>query len=95
MLALSGRREHRSQPMEAKSPQTDCIVDRLYKIMLNEFGRITFRNKIYTTINELRAALDARSRSLAAWAPRLGSRMFCGGNKKPQGERRQTQAHRY
>lgn len=40
---------------KVKSPQTNGIVERLHKTMLNEFYRITFRKKIYTTLAELQA----------------------------------------
>jgi transposase InsO family protein len=43
---------------KVKSPQTKGIVERLHKTMLNEFYRITFRKKIYTTLAELPADLD-------------------------------------
>ena len=35
---------------KAKSPQTNGIVERFHKTMLNEFYRIAFRKKIYATI---------------------------------------------
>jgi hypothetical protein len=38
---------------KAKSPQTNGIVERYHKTMLNEFYRIAFRKKIYATIGEL------------------------------------------
>jgi transposase InsO family protein len=38
---------------KAKSPQTNGIVERYHKTMLNEFYRIAFRKKIYATISEL------------------------------------------
>lgn len=44
---------------KAKSPQTNGIVERLHKTMLNEFYRIAFRKKIYHSIDELQADLDA------------------------------------
>jgi hypothetical protein len=43
----------------ANSSPANGIVERLHKTMLNEFCRITFRKKIYTTINELQTDLDA------------------------------------
>ncbi len=43
---------------KAKSPQTNGIVERFHKTMLDEFYRIAFRKKIYTTISELQADLD-------------------------------------
>src|SRR6476659_4506878 len=44
---------------KTKSPQTNGIVERFHKTMLDEFYRITFRTKIYDTIDELQADLDA------------------------------------
>ena len=44
---------------KAKSPQTNGIVERFHKTMLDEFYRIAFRKKIYATIDELQADLDA------------------------------------
>ena len=43
---------------KVKSPQTNGIVERLHKTMLNEFYRLTFRKKIYTTLTELQLDLD-------------------------------------
>ena len=42
---------------KAKSPQTNGIVEQLHKTRLNEFSRIPFRKKIYTTLAELQADL--------------------------------------
>ncbi|CBW74839.1 Transposase [Mycetohabitans rhizoxinica HKI 454] len=44
---------------KAKSPQTNGIVERLHKTMLNEFYRVTFRKKIYKSIHVLQTDLDA------------------------------------
>uniref|UniRef100_A0A0S4U0B0 Integrase family protein n=1 Tax=Ralstonia solanacearum TaxID=305 RepID=A0A0S4U0B0_RALSL len=44
---------------KTKSPQTNGIVERLHKTMLNEFYRVAFRKKIYTSIDALQADLDA------------------------------------
>jgi len=44
---------------KVKSPQTNGIVERFHKTMLNEFYRITFRKKIYATLPELQADLEA------------------------------------
>ena len=44
---------------KAKSPQTNGIVERFHKTMLDEFYRIAFRKKIYQTISDLQADLDA------------------------------------
>ena len=43
---------------KVKSPQPNGIVERLHRTMLNEFYRITFRKKIYTTLTELQTDLD-------------------------------------
>ena len=43
----------------ARSPQTNGIVERYHKTMLNEFYRIAFRKRIYETIDELQTDLDA------------------------------------
>jgi hypothetical protein len=44
---------------KAKSPQTNGIVERFHKTMLDEFYRVAFRKKIYQTIDDLQADLDA------------------------------------
>ncbi|AOJ64219.1 integrase [Burkholderia ubonensis] len=44
---------------KAKSPQTNGIVERLHKTMLNEFYRVAFRKKIYDSIDALQTDLDA------------------------------------
>jgi transposase InsO family protein len=44
---------------KTKSPQTNGIVERFHKTVLNEFYRIAFRRKIYRSIEELQADLDA------------------------------------
>lgn len=43
---------------KARSPQTNGIVERLHKTMLNEFYRIAFRRKIYDSIATLQTDLD-------------------------------------
>ena len=43
---------------KAKSPQTNGIVERFHKTMLDEFYRIAFRKKLYETIVDLQADLD-------------------------------------
>jgi hypothetical protein len=43
---------------ETKSPQTNGIVERLHKTMLNEFYRIAFRKKLYASLRELQDDLD-------------------------------------
>ena len=44
---------------KTKSPQTNGIVERFHKTVLDEFYRVAFRKKIYRTIDELQADLDA------------------------------------
>jgi transposase InsO family protein len=43
---------------KTKSPQTNGICERFHKTALDEFYRVTFRKKIYTTIEELQKDLD-------------------------------------
>jgi transposase InsO family protein len=43
---------------KTKSPQTNGIVERLHKTMLNEFYRVAFRKKIYRSVEELQDDLD-------------------------------------
>ena len=43
---------------KTKSPQTNGIVERFHKTLLDEFYRIAFRKRLYTTIDELQADLD-------------------------------------
>jgi transposase InsO family protein len=48
---------------KTKSPQTNGIVERFHKTVLNEFYRVAFRKRIYGSIAELQADLDAWIRS--------------------------------
>jgi transposase InsO family protein len=43
---------------KTKSPQTNGICERFHKTVLDEFYRVAFRKKIYTTIDELQLDLD-------------------------------------
>lgn len=43
---------------KAKSPQTNGICERFHRTILNEFYQITFRKKLYTTLEELQTDLD-------------------------------------
>jgi transposase InsO family protein len=43
---------------KTKSPQTNGIVERFHKTVLDEFYRIAFRKKVYRSIDELQADLD-------------------------------------
>ena len=44
---------------KTKSPQTNGIVERLHKTVLDEFYRVAFRKRVYAAIDELQADLDA------------------------------------
>jgi transposase InsO family protein len=44
---------------KTRHPQTNGICERFHKTMLNEFYRVAFRKKIYRTLEELQADLDA------------------------------------
>jgi len=54
-LALNDIEHSRTK---AKSPQTNGICERFQKTVLDEFYRIAFRRKIYTTIEELQKDLS-------------------------------------
>jgi transposase InsO family protein len=43
---------------KTRSPQTNGIVERFHKTMLDEFYRVAFRKKLYSSINELQADLE-------------------------------------
>lgn len=43
---------------KAMSPQTNGICERFHKTLLNEFYQITFRKKLYSTMEELQKDLD-------------------------------------
>ena len=43
---------------KAMSPQTNGICERFHKTILNEFYQITFRKKIYKSLDELQKDLD-------------------------------------
>ncbi len=42
-----------------RSPPTNGICERFHKTVLDEFYRVTFRKKLYTSIEQLQADLDA------------------------------------
>lgn len=43
---------------KARSPQTNGICERFHRTILDEFYRVAFRKKIYTTLDELQADVD-------------------------------------
>jgi hypothetical protein len=61
---------------ETTSPQTNGIVERLHKTMLNEFYRIAFRKKPHTLIAELQDDLDEWIRSYNEERPHQGRWCF-------------------
>ena len=62
---------------KAKSPQTNGICERFHKTVLEEFYQVALRKKIYRTLDELQADLDAWLRSYNAERPHQGER--CNG----------------
>jgi len=44
---------------KAKSPQTNGICERFHKTLLDEFYRVAFRRRVYTSLEELQADLDS------------------------------------
>ena len=48
---------------KTKNPQTNGIVERFHKTVLDEFYRVAFRKRIYASIAELQIDLDAWIRS--------------------------------
>ncbi len=61
---------------KTKSPQTNGIVERFHKTVLDEFYRIAFRKRIYGSIAELQADLDAWVRSYNEDRPHQGRWCF-------------------
>jgi len=67
---------------KTKNPQTNGIVERFHKTVLDEFYRVAFRKRIYSSIIELQADLDAwiRSYNPASEHPFgyvIGAKRFC------------------
>ncbi len=44
---------------KVKSPQTNGICERFHKTILDEFYRVAFRKKIYSSLDELQPAFDS------------------------------------
>ncbi len=61
---------------KAKSPQTNGIVERFHKTMLDEFYRIAFRKKVCATIDELQADLNLWMREFNEVRPHQGKWCF-------------------
>ena len=61
---------------KAKSPQTNGTCERFHKTVLNEFYRVAFRKKVYRSIDELQADLDAWVREYNEVRPHQGRWCF-------------------
>jgi transposase InsO family protein len=61
---------------KTKSPQTNGIVERFHKTVLDEFYRVAFRKRIYGSIAELQADLDEWLRSYNEDRPHQGRWCF-------------------
>jgi transposase InsO family protein len=59
---------------KTKSPQTNGICERFQKTALDEFYRVTFRKKIYLTLEELQADLDTWLVEYNSYRPNQGKR---------------------
>ena len=62
---------------KAKSPQTNGICERFHKTILNEFYQITFRKKIYASIEMLQKDLDEWMQDYNVNRPHSGK--YCYG----------------
>jgi transposase InsO family protein len=67
---------------KVKSPQTNGIVERFHKTVLNEFYRVAFRRKIYSGIEQLQTDLDAWLREYNELRPHQGR--WCYGKTPMQ-----------
>lgn len=61
---------------KTKSPQTNGIVERFHKTVLDEFYRVAFRKKIYRSIAELQGDLDSWVQSYNDERPHQGRWCF-------------------
>jgi transposase InsO family protein len=61
---------------KTKSPQTNGIVERFHKTVLDEFYRVAFRKRIYDSLAELQADLDEWIRSYNEDRPHQGRWCF-------------------
>jgi len=61
---------------KTKSPQTNGIVERFHKTVLDEFYRVAFRKKIYRSITELQDDLDSWVQSYNEERPHQGRWCF-------------------
>ena len=61
---------------KTKSPQTNGICERFHKTVLNEFYRVMFRKKLYRSLEELQADLDAYMAEYNTERPHTGRWCF-------------------
>ena len=61
---------------KAKSPQTNGIVERFHRTMLDEFHRVALCKKSYATIDDLQTDLDLRMREFNEVRPHQGKWCF-------------------
>jgi transposase InsO family protein len=67
---------------KTRSPQTNGICERFHKTVLNEFYRVAFRKKLYASLEELQADLDAWLREYNEVRPHQGR--WCYGKTPMQ-----------
>lgn len=58
---------------KVKHPQTKGICERFHRTILDEFYRVTFRKKLYASVAELQADLDAWVKEYNEERPPQGS----------------------
>jgi transposase InsO family protein len=61
---------------KVRRPQTNGICERFHKTVLDEFYRITFRKKLYASLDELQTDLDAWLREFNEQRPHQGRWCF-------------------
>ena len=67
---------------KARHPQTNGICERFHKTMLNEFFRIAFRKKVYTSLDQLQDDADTWMREYNEQRPHSGR--YCFGKTPMQ-----------
>ena len=67
---------------KTQHPQTNGICERFHKTMLNEFYRVSFRKKIYRTLEELQTDLDGWMQEYNEHRPHQGR--WCDGKTPRQ-----------
>jgi transposase InsO family protein len=61
---------------KVRRPQTNGICERFHKTVLDEFYRVTFRKKLYTSLDELQTDLDTWLRDFNEQRPHQGRWCF-------------------